>query len=213
MQVSPQESLPSRIFQKTFSDPEQQTTSSLAGRRLGRFCRQGLLWLLLVVFSAGCGIAVVGLHPRYPRLEKKTFAIYPEFVEVDSLQPSFHWQAFPKSEDSLACKVREVTYELRIWRMTPGESGKVVYARRDLKSPYHKLEEPLEPASKYFWSVRARFLIEGHRRVTEWGLAGIPLRNEAVPNQSCFRFQTPARQVPEQSLKKSGEKNLEEGAG
>jgi hypothetical protein len=204
MKVLPQESLQSRMFQKIFSDPEQQTTSSLAGRRLDRFCRHGLLWLLLVVLSADCGIAVVGPHPAYPPLEKKIFAIYPDFVEVDSLQPTFYWQPFPRPEDFLAGKVKDVTYELRIWRMTPGESGKIVYARRDLKSPYHKLEEPLETASKYFWSVRAYFLIDGHKRVTEWGLAGIPLRNEAVPNQSCFRFKTPARQLSEKFLEKSG---------
>jgi hypothetical protein len=25
----------------------------------------------------------------------------------------------------------------------------------------------------------------------EWGMAGLPLRNESVPNLSCFRFKTP----------------------
>ena len=205
MKMPPKKSHQSWVFHKIFGrSPEQQTTSSLAGRRLSRFCRHGLFWLLLVVFSAGCGIAVVGLKPKYPRLEKKIFAIYPDFVEVDSLQPSFHWQPFPRPKDSFAGKVQDVTYEFRIWRMTFGESGKIRYARSGLTSPYHKLEEPLEPSSKYFWSVRAHFLIDGHMRVTEWGLAGIPLRDEAVPNQSCFRFQTPVRQLPEKSLKNLG---------
>ena len=205
MKVLPQESLPSWIFHKIFGgDPQQQNTISPAGLLLGRLCRHGLFWLLLVVFSAGCGIAVVGLHPAYPPLEKKIFATYPNFVEVDSLQPTFYWQPFPRPEDSLDSKVQNVTYEFRIWTMTPGESGKVRYARSGLKSPYHKLEEPLEPSSKYFWSIRAHFLIDGHSRVTEWGLAGIPLRDEAVPNQSCFRFKTPARQLSEQSPRDSG---------
>jgi len=205
MKMLPQESFQNWIFHKIFGlDPEQQNKISLSGPLLGGFCRHGLSWLLIVVFIAGCGVAVVGLHPAYPPVEKRIFAIYPDFVEVDSLQPTFHWQTFPRPKDSLSDKVQEVTYEFRIWTMTPGESGKVRYARSGLKSPYHKVEEPLEPSSKFFWSVRARFLIDGHERVTEWGLAGIPLRDEAVPNQSCFRFQTPARQVPEQSLKNSG---------
>jgi len=205
MKVLPQKLLQSRIFHKIFArDPEQQTTISLGDRRLGRFCRQGLFLLLLGVFSAGCGIAVVGLRPAYPPLQKKAFAIYPNFVEVDSLQPTFYWQQFPRPKDDLAGKVQDVTYEFRIWRMTPGESGKLRYARNGLESPYHKVEEPLEPSSKFFWSVRARFLIDGQVRVTEWGLAGIPLRDEAVPNQSCFRFQTPVRQLPEKSLKNLG---------
>jgi hypothetical protein len=205
MKVLPKESHQSWIIHKIFGrDPEQETTISLGGRRLGRFCRHGLFLLLLGVLSAGCGIAVVGLRPAYPPLQKKAFAIYPNFVEVDSLQPTFYWQQFPRPKDDLAGKVQDVTYEFSIWRMTPGESGKLRYARSGLKSPYHKVEEPLEPSSKFFWSVRARFLIDGHGRVTEWGLAGIPLRNEAVPNQSCFRFQTPARQLSEQSLKNSG---------
>jgi len=205
MKMLPQESFQNWIFHKIFGlDPEQQNKISLSGPLLGGICRHGLSWLLIVVFIAGCGVAVVGLHPAYPPVEKRIFAIYPDFVEVDSLQPTFHWQTFPRPKDSLSGKVQEVTYEFRIWTMTPGESGKVRYARSGLKSPYHKVEEPLEPSSKFFWSVRARFLIDGQVRVTEWGLAGIPLRDEAVPNQSCFRFQTPARQVPEQSLKNSG---------
>jgi len=200
MKVLPKESFQSWIFHKIFGlDLEQQTTSFIEGRLLGRFCRHGLFWLLLGVFIAGCGVAVVGLQPAYPPLEKKIFATYPNFVEVDSLQPTFQWQPFPRPEDFLAGKVQNVTYELRIWTTTPGESGKLRYVRSGLKSPYHKLEEPLEPSSKYFWSVRARFMIDDHIRVIEWGLAGIPLRNEAVPNQSCFRFKTPAKQLPEQS--------------
>jgi len=90
MKVLPKESLQSWIFHK--------------------ICRHGLFWFLIVVFSAGCGIAVVGLHPEYPPLEKKTFAIYPNFVGVDSLQPTFRWQPFPRPEDHLAAKVQNVTY-------------------------------------------------------------------------------------------------------
>jgi hypothetical protein len=134
---------------------------------------------------------MVGLRPEYPPVEKRTFALFADFVEVDSLQPTFRWEGFPRSEDFFAGSVRDITYELRIWTMIPGEEGKLRYARSGLKVPYHTLDEPLEPSSKYLWSIRARFTIDGSQRVTEWGLAGNVLRNEAVPNKSCFRFVTP----------------------
>jgi hypothetical protein len=85
---------------------------------------------------------------------------------------------------------RDVTYELRIWTTTQGPSGKLRYSRDGLKLPSHKLDDPLEPSIQYLWSVRARFMIDGDIRVTEWGMAGLPLRNESVPNLSCFRFKT-----------------------
>ena len=53
----------------------------------------------------------------------------------------------------------------------------------------------LEPSNQYLWSVRARFRIDGNMRVTEWGMAGLPLRNESVPNLPCFRFKTPEHRL------------------
>jgi len=101
---------------------------------------------------------------------------------VDSLQPTFQWQPFPRPADEFADRIQDVTYELRIWTTTQGLSGKLRYSRDGLKLPSHKLEEPLEPSIQYLWSVRARFMIDGDLRVTEWGMAGLPLRDESVPN-------------------------------
>ena len=173
-----------------FSEPPGP--SSPAGRRAGKFLRFGMFLALIGFTMTGCGVAVVGLRPLYPPLEKKSTALYAEFVEVDSLQPTFQWQPFPRTEDHLAGKVENVTYELRVWSAIPRPSGQLMYARNGLKSPSHQLTVPLEPASKYLWSVRARFNIDHRLRVTEWGMAGVPLRNEVVANQSCFRFKTPA---------------------
>ena len=155
-------------------------------------CGQSISTLLALAILSGCsGVTVVGLHPKYPPLEKKAFATHCEFVEVDSLQPTFQWQLFPRPADDFADKVQDVTYELRIWTMIQGPSGKLRYSRDGLKMTSHKLEEPLEPSFQYLWSVRARFMIDGDMRVTEWGMAGLPLRNESIPNISCFRFETP----------------------
>jgi len=154
-------------------------------------CGQRISILLALAILSGCGgVTAVGLHPVYPPLEKKAFATHCEFVEVDSLQPTLKWQPFPRPSDDFADKVQDVTYELRIWTTTQGPSGKLRYSRDGLKLPSHKLEESLEPSIQYLWSVRARFMINGDLRVTEWGMAGLPLRNESIPNLSCFRFKT-----------------------
>lgn len=154
-------------------------------------CGQYISILLVFAILSGCGgVIVAGLHPNYPPLEKKAFATHCEFVEVDSIQPTFQWQPFPRPADGFAGRIQDVTYELRIWTTTQGPSGKLRYSRDGLKPPSHKLDDPLEPSIKYLWSVRARFMIDGDIRVTEWGMAGLPLRNESVPNLSCFRFKT-----------------------
>ena len=156
-----------------------------------KLCNQSMYIFPVLVILSGCGsVSVVGLHPKHPPLEKKTFATHCEFVEVDSLQPTFQWQPFPRPADDFAGRIQDVTYELRIWTTIQGPSGRLRYNRDGLKQPSHRLEEPLEPSNPYLWSVRAHFMVDGNMRVTEWGMAGLPLRNEPVPNLSCFRFKT-----------------------
>ena len=158
--------------------------------------------IAIFVVTAGCGIPVVGLQPEYPPVERRTFSILTEFVEVSSLEPTLRWEPFPRPVDREADKegsldrIGEVTYELRIWRMTTGKSGELVYAREGLTMPHHTLENPLEPGTRYLWSVRAGFTMNGRFQVIEWGLAGYLLRGQTVPNDSCFRFQTPANAPP-----------------
>lgn len=178
--------------------PEQRNTGFPACRLPEKFHVQAILLFFIITFAAGCGgVSVVGLHPEYPPVEKKTFAVYSDFVEADSLQPTFQWQPFPRPEDNFSGRVHDVTYELRIWTAVPGMSGELRYARDGLELPSHKLEEPLDPSNKYLWSVQAHFMIDGNPRMIEWGLAGVPLRNESVPNLSCFRFKTPNPDKPE----------------
>jgi hypothetical protein len=117
---------------------------------------------------------------------------------VDSLQPTLRWEAFPRPEDlkgekaALLARVREVTYDLRIWREREG--APLVYERRGLAAPSHKLETPLAPAATYLWSVRARFTLDGQPQFTGWsytGADGAYLSQQ--PNLRSFRFQTPAK--------------------
>ena len=158
---------------------------------------QLLLGLLCLALTSGCGgMPMAGLHPEYPPAEKGTFALWTDYVKVDSLQPMLRWQPFPRPEDIKADKsgnlnrIQEISYEVRVWKTITGSSGELVYARSGLRFAHHQLEEPLEPATKYLWSVRARFVLDGSPRVTEWGLAGFLLQGEVVPNPSCYRFQT-----------------------
>lgn len=145
----------------------------------------------------GCGKpAMIGLRPDYPPVERKWYALLAEFVEVDSLTPTFRWQPLDRaimdpSAPGKSAAIESVTYEIRIWRTVTGKAGKLVYAKSQLTATRHLLEQPLDPGTRYYWSVRAHVAVNGRPRVTEWALAGYLLRSEAVPNESCLRFKTP----------------------
>ena len=48
------------------------------------------------------------------------------------------------------------------------DPGELVYTKQGLVTPEHILETPLQPNSRYFWTVRAHFTLDGKRRATEW---------------------------------------------
>jgi hypothetical protein len=60
----------------------------------------------------------------------------------------------------------------------------------------HKIGVPLEPASEYFWSVRARFKLDGKVRVTMWSRFNYPNELDNCEQNSIrpglyYRFRTP----------------------
>ena len=180
-------------------DRARQSINDRINCRPKKRCRVWILALLVIVFQTGCsGASLVGLVPEYPPVKIKMFSLYSEYVEVDSLQPELRWQplrlspeAFATDDNASMVKIENIIYELRVWNTTAGRSGKLVYARKDLTQTVHRLERPLEPGSRYLWSIRAHFLLDGRPRAIEWSMAGYAHRNEAVPNESCLRFQTP----------------------
>jgi len=78
---------------------------------------------------------------------------------VTSLQPTLRWEVF---------KGDAVTYDLMLWRAAGHNLGNLIYSRERLTKSYHMLEIPLDPKTRYFWTIRARFSANGNTKVTEW---------------------------------------------
>lgn len=106
----------------------------------------------------------------------------------DWLKPVLAWETFPRPadrhRDPRLARVRDVTYELRIWRAGSQyatsswrpfvDSDDLVYSRTGLIEPRHAVESSLDPTTVYAVSVRARFDLDGERRVTRWGARALP---------------------------------------
>ncbi|MGC3973438.1 MAG: hypothetical protein QM771_03530 [Nitrospira sp.] len=129
----------------------------------------GLSWraiccCLSLLALAGCADEAAvfsGLKPEHP----PPFAAGCATLTV--LHPSLRWQTFSPAE--LKGRVGEVTYELKVWAAAHDAPGKLIYAREELREPFHDVQHPLPPSTTFFWSVRARFLLNGLPRVTDWG--------------------------------------------
>lgn len=121
-----------------------------------------------------------------------------------SRQPALSWEAFPRDSDraatpDVAGRVSDVVYDLRLARAAGTrrhlrEPSGEVYARDNLPEPHHALEMPLEEKQAYFWTVRARFTLDGERRATEWASPGEAGRWTAPPlNARSHTFLCPGR--------------------
>lgn len=163
--------------------------------------RRALVLLSLALVMSGCAgrpVEVTGLRPLYPEVSRG-------WAKVDSLQPTLRWEKFPRPADSktggdeLRKRLRNVTYDLRIWRGDILRPLELVYERTGLAVPEHKLAMPLTAASEYFWTIRARFEIDGNPRVLEWGArrrsiggVGEGRRSPVVPSPFFYHFKTPS---------------------
>ncbi len=72
-------------------------------------------------------------------------------------------------------RVANLSYELRIFAATPDpkqdsldHAGPPRSTYTGIPSPSFALPAPLEPCRKYYWTVRATFLLDGRPRATEW---------------------------------------------
>lgn len=156
--------------------------------------RTAVFYLTTLVLITGCAAPIeysrYGLRPLDPAPEKYGVG------KVHSFQPVLRWEEFPRSQDrvvdqgGLVNRISEVTYELRIFETRddrgsrPGGvfAGNVVYARKDLTTTTHQIEVMLKPSTYYLWTVRARYLLDGMNRVTDWGHQV----RDSVPIKSIF---------------------------
>jgi len=164
-------------------------------------------WLLLV--AAGCSYhgPVCGLRPYFPDVVAGAYRDSLIFAEAGSLQPFLRWETFPRPSDlrddrqGMIAGAQCVTYELRIWRVEDPGTMRMVYERRGISAPRHRVEDQLDPDSRYFWSVRAKFRVGDQTRVIPWGFSKVPhipnlvscIVPGNIPPGNYYRFQTPAK--------------------
>ena len=156
---------------------------------------------LLLSLLTACAVQVtfMGLKPEYPEYPESYIWLvgnpYDNVVlEVDSLQPTLKWESFPRPQklppggEKLPDRISNVTYELILKK-----ASELVYERNGLSVPYHKIETPLQPSTRYLWTIRARFDLDGKPRVTAWGEMAILVRD--ISNRPAinvpFPFITP----------------------
>jgi hypothetical protein len=120
------------------------------------------------------------------------------FSTVESLRPSLRWSGFPRDLDrqnldpAVLQKISNVTYDLKIWQEEGCERGRPVYERTGLATPAHVVEEALAPASRYFWSVRARFTLDDRPMVTRWAHFDVmSCFSNDMADWQYYRFITP----------------------
>jgi hypothetical protein len=101
-----------------------------------------------------------------------------KFVKANSDQPTLRWERFPREFELSAQhgqpqQITDVLYDLRVYDAAVANKyalvpAQLLYDERSINEPQHKLAIKLEPCTDYFWTVRARFKINGKPRVTEW---------------------------------------------
>ncbi|WP_374090403.1 hypothetical protein [Methylomicrobium lacus] len=137
------------------------------------------------------------LRPLYPEFGFGLLETGPEYYPIDSLQPTLKWESFPREIDikSFSNPISEVTYDLQIWSVITDSPGDLVYEKSKLSTPFHKLEQPLISSNRYFWTVRARFKLNGQQRITNWSYSrkpgAISCSERLIPDANYFRFTTP----------------------
>ncbi len=149
------------------------------------------------------------LEPTYPKIERGPMRHhhFPSaqpgkllYSVVDSLQPRLQWDPFlPKKRvRGKHPPISDVRYDLRIWKVEGEYPESLVYEREGLPESSHKLTRSLEPGTQYFWSVRARFKVDGREEVTRWAFTSygfVGCNYDQIPSVTDFfgyyRFATP----------------------
>ena len=151
--------------------------------------------------AAGALSAAFGLAPLDPPTRGTatgmSLAERFEWAGVASTQPLLRWEAFPRAVDLRTSpaemqRASNISYDLVIARERNLAPAEIVYRRSRLPAPEHRLETPLEPHAHFYWTVRARFALDGRPRVTGWASTHYQARDSATaPSSFSYRFRTP----------------------
>ncbi len=113
------------------------------------------------------------LQPIYPELRSKFLHPraygYCEYVQVNEIEPTFRWEALPRILKGAAEKFRitDLKYDVRVFK-AEYFGGAQIHEVTGLTEPKYKPAGLFQPCGYYFWTVRARFLLDGKRQATEW---------------------------------------------
>jgi hypothetical protein len=149
---------------------------------------QKIRHILSIGDDQACGLAW-RLPPReyFPTIfSDRSRTNWNRFPVVATRMPTLEWEPFPRVIDQhtryepLLNTVSNIRYDLRIWKVVIDTPPQLVYERRALTVPTHTLDQPLESGTRYFWSIRARFDVNGKTRATRWGCYRTP--NYSVGN-------------------------------
>ena len=79
------------------------------------------------------------------------------------------------ADDKVPEGIQDVNYEIQLFTaqhtnrgIVPELLGGPIYNRNGLVEPRHRIEQSLNSCTKYFWTVRAHFRIDGQPKLTEW---------------------------------------------
>ena len=126
-----------------------------------------------------------GIEPLEPTVGRPA-----HYKKVKTLTPELRWTASPEpgaAYDLVICAAEDAT----IWAMNTGKPGNAVYYREGLQGTSHRVETPLEPKTKYMWSVRVRT----GQEVSNWAvydyMYGGRIGEQFLEKDQPFRFRTP----------------------
>jgi hypothetical protein len=143
-------------------------------------------------------LVAFGLAPIYPDMWQLggPVDVRISWPAVKDLQPTLRWQGFPRNFDvetspEEMSRVKNVRYDLVIAQERNLAAAETVYRREGLSEAVHTVEKPLSPGTRYFWTVRARFELDGRQRVTDWGQWFVASGKATAPSQWSYRFKTP----------------------
>lgn len=110
---------------------------------------------------------------------------------IDTLQPTLAWNAFrfpDQTADGAKGMTRATTlgYEVCIWRQHQPDQGSprgCIYRHRGGPETSHRVEAPLLPETRYFWSVRMRFKVDNDEFLTGWNLRPLEFYTPATASE------------------------------